>query len=224
MSKKKSKITEKKSCAKSFKVSAQVGRSPPSTVFAEVIAFAETEDLALFNQSNYQVSVSIGLRFSQIHSLSFFFGTGAGQHPTRGDVFDPNYECHTWRREMSDLYSANNSRLKLSGTTMLHLRVDEARPGFLLCVFKQLSVPILPGTSFIDRRIKSIFSGERKAVLHKSLVVPIWMAYDGDGNTDNTHRSKKRQYAYYRRHQDLAFSTLKLPEEFIRSRSLKSLY
>lgn len=71
-------------------VSANVGNSPPNSVYAEVIAFAETDEAMFFKKKNCKILVSIGLKSSHMRPLARVFDTGAGQNFIRSDIIKPN--------------------------------------------------------------------------------------------------------------------------------------
>lgn len=109
-----------------LEVPANVGNILPNTGLAEVVAIAGADSVTLLKKKNCRVSVSIGLRFSYMHLLTLVPDTGAGLNITRSDILEPSSENQIRRREVPDLYSANNPRLRLSTTIMIHLKVSEA--------------------------------------------------------------------------------------------------
>lgn len=142
---------------KPSEVSAKVANSPPSSVYAEVIAFIETDEVALFTKKNYKMSVSISFRCSHMRPLTYVFETGACPSLIRSDVLEPSWENHIRRQEVTNLYGAYNSKLRISGTIMLHIRVGEALTRIVFGVVKQLSVPMLLDKRYTDRCARSFF-------------------------------------------------------------------
>lgn len=68
------------------KVSEEVGNSPPNSSYAEVIKLVETDEVPLFKKKNYKLSVSIGLRSSNMRPLICVVDRGTEPNTLRSDL------------------------------------------------------------------------------------------------------------------------------------------
>lgn len=73
---------------------------------------------------------------------------------------------------MSEIQSASDTRLVVSGTVTLHLCIGESHTWVLFCVLDKPVVPVLLRTTFMEKFMKYIHPVERKIMLHLSPPVP----------------------------------------------------
>lgn len=77
--------------------------------------------------------------------------------------------------DLSEIRSASNTIIIVSGTITTHLRIDGSRTLLTFDVVDRLALPVLLGTTFIDKYIKSIYPAVRKLFRYHFLPVPIRM-------------------------------------------------
>lgn len=68
---------------------------------------------------------------------------------------------------------ATNQKVTVVGRIALHVKMGDCRVKVVFGDVRHLVVPVLVGTSFMDRLVKGIFSLERKMVSFSSEPVPI---------------------------------------------------
>lgn len=128
------------------------------------LAFPEIDEVSLFKNKNYQVSVPIGLRSSRMSPIQCVFDTGTGTNLIRADVLDPIWLNSIRQRDMPDIRSASDTKFKVSGTITLLIRKGKSRTRVNFNAVNELVVPLLLRTTFIDSFRKSIHPAERKIV------------------------------------------------------------
>lgn len=117
---------------------------------------------------------------------------GTGPNLRGADLLDQNWLDNIRQRDMLEIRNASNTKLVVFGTFPLHLCMGESRTLVTLDVVEKLAVPVLFGTTFIDKFIKSIHADERKINLHHSAPVPILMPHEfnceAKRNSSDTHQ------------------------------------
>lgn len=88
------------------------------------------------------------------------------------------HECDAPR-----LCSATNQRVEIVGILSFYVRMDEARVRVELGELRNLAVPILLGTSFVDKFVKGVFPSKRKIVTYNSPRVSLLLIHEA--LTDN---------------------------------------
>lgn len=131
----------------------------------------------LLKFKTYKVPASIGLSSTHICPNIFEFDTSEGPNFVRADVLDRSWPCSIFQQNMPKIRSTYDTKLPVSGTIALHLRIGELRICVNFCKVDNLAVPVLSGTTFIDRYIKSDHPSERNTVPYHSPSVPILMIH-----------------------------------------------
>lgn len=90
------------------------------------------------------------------------FDTGAGSNLIQVDVLGSGWLDNGGQRDTPDIHCSSNINLKLSGTTSVYFRIDEASTGVNFCVVSKLVVLVLLETMHIDEFSKLIPQAERK--------------------------------------------------------------
>lgn len=113
----------------------------PDEPYKEMLEFPETGKVSLCQDTNYQVSVSIGPKSSRMRPIVCEFDTGTGPNLIRADILD-NYCPDSIRKyNMPDMGSSSNTRLKVSETIILHPLIGEAHTRVNFGIVGELVVP-----------------------------------------------------------------------------------
>lgn len=110
----------------------------------------------LFENEHYQVSVSIGLNSFQFRSDVCVCNPGPGPSIVSADVLDPTWLDSIRQRDLLDIRSSSDTKLKMSGSIAHPLCIDESRHPVSFGVVRDLVVLVPIATKNIDRSIKSI--------------------------------------------------------------------
>lgn len=99
----------------------------PNELFPEILPFSETGKASLLNSKDYKISVSIGLYSLILYPVIFGFDTGACADLVRADVIDVSWLENIGQWDMVEIRSAFNSKLDVSETMILRLRISNSR-------------------------------------------------------------------------------------------------
>lgn len=101
----------------------------------------------------------------------------AGASIIRAEFLDHSWLDSINQCEMTDIRSASESRLKVSGTIILNHGMRGSRTRVTFGTVKKLVLPVGIGKTYINSSIKLIRQPESKSVLHHSPPVPILMVH-----------------------------------------------
>lgn len=107
------------------------------------------------------VSISVGRMTNKVHTVNSVFDTNLRRIPK-----DRMAQRYTGKQATS-FKNAINQKVSAVGTITLQVRMGDSRVGVVFVVVHNLAIPVLLGTSFIDRFVRGIFSPERKIVAYK---------------------------------------------------------
>lgn len=82
------------------------------------------------------------------------FDTGAGRNFKRVDMLEQSYVDNTRHSDVAEVRSASDTKLIVSGTIILYLRMVELRTSGTSRGVDKLAVHSLLAATFIDKRIK----------------------------------------------------------------------
>lgn len=142
-------------------------------------------------KKDYKVCLSIELISWRMRPSVCVFHTGTGPNLIRADVLDPALQDSIRQRDMPDIRSASNRKRNASQTITPHLPMAESRTRINFGVVNELVMPVLPGTTFIDKFIRSIHPVKRKIVAHHSSAVSILMVHEARSEADKNSTIKK---------------------------------
>lgn len=133
--------------------------------------------MSLFKNKNYPISVSIELDSSLKRPSVCAFNTGAGPNLERAGVLDTSWLDSIYHRDVQNICSAPDPKLKVSGTINVHLHIGFMCTVFNFGVISELVFLGLSGTAYIDRFTKSIRPTEREIVPYRSPPEAILMVH-----------------------------------------------
>lgn len=153
-------------------------KKTPEKPYKCILPFLETGLELLFKEKIYQVSVSIGLNSWKMRPIKFVFDSGAGPDLIRADILGPSWLDSVCKREMLDIRSTSDMKLKMSGTKTPFLCMGGSRTRISFDVVNKLVVPVLLETACINRFIKSIHLAQRKIFPHRFSPVPVLTVHE----------------------------------------------
>lgn len=117
-----------------------------------------------FSGKIYKVAISFGLNTSGMHPINFVCNNSARRSFLQKDIFEPYWlpsirSCHNPR-----LRHVTSQKVEVVAAIFLDVRTGDSVLRVMSGIVRNLTVPVLLGTSFIDRFIKVIFASERKIV------------------------------------------------------------
>lgn len=114
----------------------------------------------------------------------------------RADSLNSRWLDDIQQRDMSDIQSVPNIKLKMLETITVHFCIGEARTQVYFGVVSGLFDSIPLGTTSSDRFIKSIHPSQQKIVSQHSQLVPLLQEYEAGSEAERknsgTHRFFKR--------------------------------
>lgn len=137
-------------------------KKPSNEPYQEVLSFPETGEISLFKSKNYLVSVPVGLKSLPVSPVICVIDTGAGPILIQVDFLEPTWLDSVRQHDMPEIQSASNTKLTVSVTITVHLRMSESRTLVAFTVVEKLAVPVLLWITFINRFKKSVHQAERK--------------------------------------------------------------
>lgn len=143
--------------------------------------------MKLFSQPNYKKPITNWLNSSLMSSGNCVINTSAGLNLLREDIVDLDWTRAIHISERPQLQSATNQRDEAVGTVMLYIRVWEARVKVVFWIVKNLVVPVLLKTSFIDRFVEGILLLEKKIVPYSSQPISFLTIHE----TQNDDKARK---------------------------------
>lgn len=120
----------------------------------DILALPETGEILLFESKDYKVSFSIEIISSSMGPVVCIFDSSAGPDPMAADVQIQTWMNYIHDREMPEVGGASDTKLVMSGTVTLHLRMVESRTWLTFCVADKLIVPVLLETIIVGKCIK----------------------------------------------------------------------
>lgn len=105
--------------------------------------------------------------------MNSVFDTSAGPNLIWEDFLEGNWLKTVQANNGPSLQSATNQELNIVGTVTLPVRMADSRGRVVCDIVRNLAVPAILATLFIDRFLKGIFPHDRKIVLYNSKPVPI---------------------------------------------------
>lgn len=125
--------------------------------------------------------MSIALNSSRVRPIISVFDICASPNVIRTIVLDPNLLNNILQRDMLDIHSTPSTKINLSGTVTLHLRMARSQTRVNLGVMNEPVVPVLLASIYIDRFIKWIRPAEKKG---QSLPLRAGANIDGRGDQE----------------------------------------
>lgn len=123
---------------------------------------------------NYKVEAELGPTVSTCRPVLTVFDTGAGPNLIRADLLPPELlERADRRRDVVNLASASNHRLKTKGIVTLTVRLGDFTVRQPFVVTEQLGADAILGTTFIDAHVDTIYIRKRCIQLEDGSVVRI---------------------------------------------------
>ena len=157
-----------------------------STIDGDVTdLFFDTKDIiALFQKRNYKIRISWGTKSNSLSPKTVVLDTGAGPN-----LVNRNDLPREWMKKIRlirnvKLTSASRNAMNLVGVLPLFIRMGDLKVRVWFGVVENLAVPVLLGTSYIDRFVQGIFPQERKVVPNDSRPVAILSSFAVDPTTN----------------------------------------
>lgn len=113
------------------------------------------------------------------------FDTSTGPNLIRSDVFDASWLRSICQRDISNISSASDAKLRVSGIITLHRQMDESRTRLNFGNISELAVTVRVQTDYVDRFIKSMHPFKRKIVPFHSPPLSILMMHEAWSVAEN---------------------------------------
>lgn len=133
-----------------------VNRKACREPYAEVRKSQETESVTLFAKRNYKVSHSSGLNTSLKRPINCVFDTSAGPNLLRKKLIEPDWLLLILPCNNPRLKCATNQKVEIVEMIVLNVQIEESHVRVMFRIVKDLAVPDLLGSAFIERCIKVI--------------------------------------------------------------------
>ena len=151
--------------------------SPPPDLPSDVADLPFPADpSAIFRKANYKVRMVTGLSQKDCSPCDGVVDTGAGPNLVDQRTLPPHWLKHVqpFNSDIAkNLVGAEESPLNIRGVFPLYVRMGKLRCRVWCGVVPKLAVPVLLGTSFIDKFIKTIDVENRRIMPRGSHAVPI---------------------------------------------------
>lgn len=131
---------------------------PSDVKNTEELDFDKTDVIALFKKKNSKVHIFVTITSSIPRPPTRVFHTGPGPNMVRTSFLTLKWRYCTWFIHKMSLKLASYNPNHVIGKAMLFLQLCDLHAGVPFRVVEILAVPLLVGTSFIDRFVKEIFS------------------------------------------------------------------
>lgn len=92
------------------------------------------------------------------------------------------------------MYSASYTKLKVSRTITLHLRLVELRNCVNFSVFSEFAIPVPLETTYSDMFIKLIHPAEQEIVSHHSMSVPTLILEEAGSKAELERSDSVKQF------------------------------
>lgn len=89
-------------------------KKKPDEPCKNVLVFSETDEVSLFKNTNYKVSVSVGLNSSQLRPIVFVLDTAESLRHIKADDLNPSWLDSINHHNIQDIRSAFDIRLNES--------------------------------------------------------------------------------------------------------------
>lgn len=83
-----------------------------------------------------------------------------------------------FQSDISVIRSSSNAKYTVAGSITLHLSIDESRTQVAFGVIDKFAVPVLLGTTTIDRAVQSSYEARRNVIPYHSLPLPTLMVHE----------------------------------------------
>lgn len=124
-----------------------------------------------------------------MHSVNCVSDARSGPSLQREEVAKSDWISSISVSENPRLRSGTNQNVDVVRTILLHVRMEETCVLVLLGIVKNLAVPALLGTHFIDEFVEVINPAERNIVTYSSQAMPILMAHETSNYIWRTKRT-----------------------------------
>jgi hypothetical protein len=126
---------------------------------------ADAPTLPVLSSSFYRVRILLGdIKSELMNAIDAVFDTCASAYIIRRDVLPPEYKIQPCEN-MSRLVDANGGRLEFEGVSTVTIRIGCVNLSIDFIVARELSVPLILGTAFIDEHVSAIFPDQHRIVL-----------------------------------------------------------
>lgn len=109
-------------------------------------------------RKNYKITIRSALTTLCMRSINSVFDRAVGSNLLRGDVAERNWLPSINPCKNLPPKRATDQMVDIVGTIVLHVPTGDSRALVMFKIFVNLSVPVLYGTSFMNRFITGIFS------------------------------------------------------------------
>lgn len=148
-------------------------QAPSTESYCSVCTFDDTSDVVLLIHRNYKAAVTVDLSSREMRTINRVLHTGDGPN-----LIGENDLCDKWlpavkSEQKPQLQSVTYQKLPMVGKITVHVRVGGARVRVDFGAVRQMAVPVLLESSFIDKYDREIVPDKRKIVPHNSESIPI---------------------------------------------------
>lgn len=166
-------------------------QNPPryKAPYSQIFLFEETRHNLLFNKMKYKVSISVSLMDNKMHPVNSTFDTAAGPKLVREGLLEAEWLKAVQANNRPPLRNVINQKISVVETIHLLVRMGDSRVRVRLGVVRNLAVPVLLETSFIDMFVKGIFSPERRVVPYNSKEVLVLVINDLPQEHNNNYNN-----------------------------------
>lgn len=133
--------------------------------YAEVCSLKDTDSITLLTKKVFMIANSFVLTASRMRPINYIFDAHTKPNLLREDLVERDWLPSICLCYSPRLKRATNQNVEVVGAIVLRVRIEDSAIGVMFRVVGNLAVPVLLGTSFIDKIIKNIFPDERKTVL-----------------------------------------------------------
>ena len=124
-------------------------------------------------KQNYKVRADIGLAFSVRRRYVVVLDTGAGPNFINITELDQDVHELIEKKDLPDIYDANNRPLSLMGTITLSVRLGSYSLSLPFIVCANLAAPAILGADFCDQHVEAIRPRMRSVELADGSCIPI---------------------------------------------------
>lgn len=137
----------------------------------------------------YNVAISFGVTTSRMRRINCVLDTSTRPSPLRENLVYLDWLPLIRLCDSPRLKIATNQRVEVIGRISLHVQIEEGHIRVTFGIFRNLAVPVLLGTSFINNFAKGIFPGEKKMIPFNSPTVLILTMLERE--TDQTEEQQE---------------------------------
>ena len=145
-------------------------RDPPTVEHGQdklkydVLLFDGAGTIALFKKRNYKVVVRVGTSETDAKEVTAILDTGAGPNLASKELLERSWLPRIRPTTDPGLTAATRQRIHVDGKILLTVRLGDLTARVYFGIVERLAVPLLLGTSFIDRFIDGVFPRTRQVV------------------------------------------------------------